>query len=136
MRLLLHRRQFIESVAEQVGLDDFRDDRLASIFRGLVEAPDGGADALAAMLDEDGVALLDELTTSAGGLDVPARIIQDCVAGLRQRKLGEEIDAIDRRIPLADDAEKDRLVGIKQKLTTEMHALGGRRWKSFGGRAR
>ncbi|HMC55853.1 MAG TPA: DNA primase [Gemmatimonadaceae bacterium] len=136
VRLLLHRRQFIESVAEQVGLDDFRDDRLASIFRGLVEAPDGGADALAAMLDEDGVALLDELTTSAGGLDVPARIIQDCVAGLRQRKLGEEIDAIDRRIPLADDAEKDRLVGIKQKLTTEMHALGGRRWKSFGGRAR
>ena len=132
VRLLLHRRQYIESVAEQVGLDDFRDDRLASIFRVLVESPEGPVDVLAAPLDEDSVALLNELTSNAGGLDVPVRIIQDCVAVLRQRKLGEEIDAIDRKIPLADDAEKDQLVRRKQKLTSEMQALGGRRWKSFG----
>jgi DNA primase len=129
VRLLLHRRQFMESVAEQVGLDDFRDDRLASIFRGLVESPDAPMDALAMPLDEEGVALLNELASNAGGLDVPTRIIDDCIAKLRKRDLGEQLEAIDRKLPLADEPEKDRLIMLKQKLTREIKELGGGRWR-------
>ena len=50
---------------------------------------------------------------------------------LRQRELGEEIDEIDREIPLADDAGKMTLVLRKQQLSKEINALGGRRWPAF-----
>lgn len=132
IRLLLHRRQHLEAVAEQVGIESFRDPALAEIFGHLVSSSTIGIDALATILDEEAVTALNDLLASNGGLDVPARIIQDCVSVLRQRELGAEIDAIDRELPLAGDAEKDRLVRRKQQLTSEINALGGRRWKSFG----
>jgi len=132
VRLLVHRRQHVEAVAEQVGMENFRDHRLAHIFTRLVDAPDATLVDIASRLDEDAVGVLNELAASDGGLDIPARLIQDCVSMLRQRELGEEIDAIDRELPLAADAEKDRLVRRKQQLTSEIKALGGRRWKSFG----
>jgi len=64
---------------------------------------------------------------------MPARIIQDCVAVLRQRPLSEEIDRIDRQLPLADEETKTSLMRRKQQLTKEIKALGGRRWKSVRG---
>jgi DNA primase len=132
VRLLLHRRQDVEGVAESVGEGTFRDPRLAQIFTRLVASPDVAIDALAAALDEDAVAELNELSGREGGLDDPARIIQDCVSVLKQRELGEKIDEIDRQLPLAADAEKDKLVRRKQQLAAEINALGGRRWPSFG----
>ena len=132
VRLLVHRRQHVEAVAERVGLDSFRHHRLASIFGRLVAEPNVSLDVLAATLDEEAVATLNELAANDGGLDVPGRLIQDCVARLRERELGEEIDQIDRDLPLADDRDKDRLVSRKRELTTEINALGGHRWKPFG----
>jgi DNA primase len=132
IRLLVHRRQYVEDVAERISAEGFRDPRLGQIFRQLVAGPDEGIERMAGALDEEAVATLNELAESGGGLDVPARIIQDCVAVLKQRALGEEIDAIDRELPLADDAQKDRLVRRKQQLATEIKLLGGRRWPSFG----
>ncbi|HJQ20977.1 MAG TPA: DNA primase [Gemmatimonadaceae bacterium] len=131
VRVLLHRRQFVESVAEQVGLSDFRDDRFANIFRRLVESPDIALDAMAAALDDDSVAALNELSAQAGGLDEPARIIQGCVAQLRKREIGERIEVIDRRLPLAESAEKDSLNRQKQELVKEMRALKVQRWPAF-----
>jgi DNA primase len=132
VRLMLHRRQQVDAVAEKIGIDSFRHPVLARIFAGLVASPGAGVDELSGALDEEGVAALNELSAEQGGLDVAARIIQDCVAVLRQRELGEKIDQIDRELPLASDAEKDRLVRRKQQLMTEINALGARRWKSFG----
>ena len=131
VRLSLHRRQFVEAVAERVGPDSFRDPRLSQIFSRLVEAPEDSIENLVMPLDDDAVGLLNELSENIGGLDVPARIIEDCVSVLRQRELGEEIDEIDREIPLADEAGKMTLVMRKQQLTKEINALGGRRWRAF-----
>jgi DNA primase len=131
VRILLHRRQFVESVAEQAGLNDFRDDRFADIFRHLVQSPDIALDAMAAALDDDAVAALNELSAQAGGLDDPARIIQGCVAQLRKREIGERIEVIDRRLPLAESAEKDSLNRQKQELVKEMRALKVQRWPAF-----
>ena len=131
VRLSLHRRQFVEAVAERVGPDSFRDPRLSQIFSRLVEAPEDSIENLVMPLDDDAVGLINELSENVGGLDVPARIIEDCVSVLRQRELGEEIDEIDREIPLADDAGKMTLVLRKQQLSKEINALGGRRWPAF-----
>jgi len=134
IRLLLHRRQFVEAVAERVGLDSFRESSFASIFRCLVESPDGAIDAMSAAFDDDTVTVLNELTANAGGFDLPTRIIEDCIAALKRRDIGEEIDVIDRKLPLADGTEKDTLLVRKRKLATDMKALGGGRWNV--GRAR
>jgi hypothetical protein len=97
-----------------------------------VAAPDESLETIAAELSDDSVAFLNELSMNGGGLDDPSRIIRDCVAVLKRRDIGEEIEAIDRELPLADDAEKDKLVRRKQQLAAEIKALGGRRWPSFG----
>lgn len=137
VRLLLHRRQHAEAVAENVGVESFREPRLAQIFTRLLESPDESIESLAAALDDEAIVVLNELSANQGGLDAPARIVQDCVSVLKRRELGDEIDEIDRQLPLAADAEKDRLVRQKQKLASDIQALGGRRWPSFGaGRAR
>src|SRR5687768_17921207 len=39
VRLLIHRRQHVEAVAESCGTDSFRDPRLAEIFNALVASP-------------------------------------------------------------------------------------------------
>jgi DNA primase len=132
IRLLVHRRQHVEAVAETCGNESFRDARLAEIFNALVAAPDESLETIAAELSDDSVAFLNELSMNGGGLDDPSRIIRDCVAVLKRRDIGEEIEAIDRELPLADDAEKDKLVRRKQQLAAEIKALGGRRWPSFG----
>lgn len=131
VRVLLHRRPFVEGVAERIGEDSFRDPLLAQIFMRLVVAPEDSVETIVMTLDDEAVALLNELSEHDGGLDVPARIVEDCISVLRQRELGDEIDAIDREIPLADDAGKNALVLRKQQLTREITALGGRRWPAF-----
>lgn len=132
VRLLLHRRQYVEEVTESVGIESFREPRLAQIFEQLLADPEQSADVMAAALDEDAVTLLNELAADNGGLDAPSRILQDCISVLKQRSIGEELDEIDRQLPLAADAEKDLLMRRKQQLASEIQSLGGRRWRSFG----
>ena len=132
VRLLIHRRQHVEAVAEACGTESFRDARLAEIFNALIASPEESLETVAADLSDDAVSLLNDLSMNGGGLDDPSRILRDCIAVLKRRDLGEEIEAIDRELPLADDAEKDELVRRKQQLAAEIKALGGRRWPSFG----
>jgi DNA primase len=133
IRLLIHRRHDVEVVAERVGVDSFREPALAEIFTRLLESPDEPLDALADALDDEGVAVLNELSANHGGLDLPARIIEDCVSAFRQRDIGEQMESLDRQMLLADPATKDELMKAKNRLQKEMQTLGvPRRWKSFG----
>jgi DNA primase len=133
VRLLLHRRHDVEVVAERVGVDNFREPLLAQIFTRLIEAPDEALDAIAESLDDEGVRILNELAAHRGGLDVPGRIIDDCVSAFRQREIGDQMESLDRQLPLADATAKDELMREKDLLQKEMQTLGvPRRWKSFG----
>jgi DNA primase len=133
VRILVHRRQNVERVIESVGPATFRNETLAQILTALVSAPDAPLDQIATALDDDAVAVLDQLTSEDGGLDDPSRVIEDCIAVLRRRELGDQIDDIDRELPLASDVDKDKLVSEKQELMRQIRELGGHRWKSFGG---
>ena len=135
VRLLLHRRHDVEAVAERVGVDTFREPALAEIFARLIESPDVALDEMAATLDAETVTVLGELAENRGGLDLPVRIIEDCLSAFRQREIGERMEALDRELPLADHADKDALMKEKDLLQEEMQTLGvPRRWKSFGRR--
>jgi DNA primase len=133
LRVLLHRRQNVERVVERVGPASFRDETLGQILAALADAPDAPLDAIATVLDDEGVAMLNQLAASDGALDDPARVIEDCIAVLRRRELGDQIDDIDRELPLASDLDKDKLVSEKQELMRQIRELGGHRWKTFGG---
>lgn len=132
VRLLLHRRQDIEHVTERVGPDSFRDPTLASIFEQLLLAPEQSLQELEQALGDDAVAVLNELVADRGGLDLPARIVDDCLSKFRQRDIGERLEALDREIPLANDAGKDALIAEKNRLQKEIQGLKGGRYKAFG----
>lgn len=132
VRVLVHRRQNVAHVGEQLGDASFRDPVLGEIFRALVEHADAPLESIVAGLDETSVATLDELLASDGGLDDPVRSIADCVGALKRREIDVRITEIDRELPLAPDNEKDQLVQQKLKLMGEIRDLGGRRWKTFG----
>jgi DNA primase len=133
LRVLLHRRQNVERVVERVGPATFRDATLAQILTALVDAPDAPLDVIATALDDEGVAVLNQLMSEEGGLADPARMIEGCIAALRKRELGDQIDDLDREIPLASDDEKMKLVSAKEELARQIRELGGHRWKNFGG---
>ncbi|HEU4997024.1 MAG TPA: DNA primase [Gemmatimonadaceae bacterium] len=132
VRLLLHRRREIETVAERIGPRDFEGPRLRQIFSQLTEAPDAPIDALAAQLDPGSVALLDELLANPGGLDDPARIIADCLSTFRQRDLARERLDLDRQRSVADSTSKDEINLEKHRLQQEARKTGGTApWNQF-----
>ena len=131
IRVLLHRRQYIEQAAEDIGPESFRDGVLGLIFNHLVAAPEDTLESMATVMDDETVAVLNALAEDAGGLDIANRIVQDCVQALKRRGLIDEINEVGRDLELADDAEKDKLVRRKQELALEIKALGGKHWPSF-----
>jgi DNA primase len=131
VRVLLHRRQYADIIREKVRSERFRDPQFSQIFARLIGAPEDNIEALVMHLDEASVAVLNDLSNDDGGLELPARVIDDCVSRLRQRDLSEEIAAIDRERSLASEAEKDRLNARKHQLIAEMNALGPQRWQAF-----
>jgi DNA primase len=132
VRVLLHRRQDIEGVAQRVGPKEFQEPRLALIYRRLMTAPDESLESLASALDDEGIALLNELSADRGGLDQPSRIIDDCVSSFRQREIVEIMQDLDRQLPLADGVTKDEINLEKRRLHEESQKLGGpSQWKQF-----
>jgi len=132
VRALLHRRRYIEPVAERIGAENFADPAFRAIFMRLTSCDlDAPIDELAADLSDDAVALLQDLMNEPGGLDRPEETLDASINALLSRSLGERLSEIDRLLPLAASAEKDDLIREKSRLAVEMNALGRPRWKSF-----
>jgi DNA primase len=132
VRLLLHRRQDVEAVAEHVGPENFREPWLAEIFSRLVEEPDASFEALANTLDDDAARLFKDLVENRGGLQEYGKIIKDSIAAFRQRELGERMRELDEQMVFADPEMKDRINLEKDRLQDELRSLGApRHWKKF-----
>jgi len=132
VRLLLHRRHDIETVAEQVGPANFREPWLAQIFSRLVAAPDESVESLANSLDEEAVGFFNDLAENSGGLEESGKIIKDSVFAFRQREIGDRMRDLDEQLTLADQATKDQINLEKDRLQEEMQTLGApRQWKQF-----
>jgi DNA primase len=133
VRALLHYRNYIESIAERLGEDSFRDVRYRQIFGALVtQGGDASIDTLAGALDETALAELQLLVADRGGLDDPGRLIEGSVAQLQARPLRARLAEIDREFGLTEDpAEKSLLTREKDRLRLELRALGVSDWKAF-----
>jgi hypothetical protein len=132
VRLLLHRRQHVETVAKQVSPEHFRAPWLAKIFGRLILAPDETFESLMKGLDDDAARFFSALVETPGGLDEPAKIIKDSLSAFRQRDISEQMQELDRQMPLADHEAKDELTREKNRLLEELRTLGvPRHWKQF-----
>jgi hypothetical protein len=132
VRVLLHRRRYVEPVAERIDVERFADLSAGAIFRELVAGdPEATVDELAANLDADTIDLLQELIGETGGLDRPEETLDASINVLLSRSIADRMTEIDRLLPLADSDEQDNLIREKSRLAGEINALGRPRWKSF-----
>jgi DNA primase len=132
VRVLLHRRRYVEPVAERIEAERFSDPAAGAIFMQLTAGdPEATVDELAVNLDSGAIDLLQELIGEAGGLDRPEETLDASINALLSRSIADRLTEIDRLLPLADSNEKDDLIREKSRLATEMKALGQSRWKSF-----
>jgi DNA primase len=132
VRTLLHHRRYVEPAAERIGAETFADPAYRAIFLQLTaHDPDTPLDELAAPLDEDATAVLQELIEERGGLDRVDETIDASINALVSRGIADRLSEIDRLLPLAASEEKDELIREKRRLAAEMQALGRPRWKHF-----
>ena len=132
VRTLLHHRRYVEPAAERIGADTFADPVYRAIFQQLAaHDPETPLDEVAAALDEEATAVLQELIEERGGLDRVEETIDASINALASRGIAERLSEIDRLLPLAASDEKDQLIHEKRRLAAEMQALGRPRWKHF-----
>ena len=135
VRSMLHRRAMVESVAERLGPESFRDPDYREIYEVLLRM---GEDAdlleVAAGLSDEAAATMRDLFEEPV-VDPEGRMLEvsidDCVGILRAREIEERLSEIDRELPLASDKQKDELLKEKKTLLDEFKHLGGKSYKRY-----
>ena len=132
VRALLHHRRYVEAAAERIDPETFADAAYRAIFQQMaVHHPETPLDEVAAPLDDDATAVMQELIEERGGMDRVEETIDASINALLSRGIAERLSEIDRLLPLADPDEKDELIAEKRRLAAELQALGRPRWKHF-----
>lgn len=135
LRMLVHRRNYVETVAERVGPESFGDSPYRAIFIELtMHGEDVPLDELAEALDEQATTTLQELMNETGGLDRVQETIDASINSMLARTIAARMTDIDGELPLAGAEQKDELIREKRRLQLQMQALGRPRWKGFGSR--
>ena len=138
VRAMLALRTRVDTIAERIGPDSFRDSRYRAIFSALLSAGDSATiEEVAATLDPEEIEIMEALSEDPEALVDPQRTIDDSLAQLEVREMEDRMSEIDRLIPLASAAEKKTLDEERQKLVLQMRASGKGSFKAFRrGRAR
>jgi hypothetical protein len=138
VRAMLQQRSRVESIAERIGPDSFRDPVFKAIFAALLAAGrDESFDSIAEGLDAETLEVAQELMRGdEEGMDVQ-KTIDASIAKLDVREMKERVMEIDRLLPLANDQEKDGLIKERLELKRTMRASGEMEWTALGrGRSR
>ena len=129
---MLADRSRVEIIAERVGPDSFHNPRLRSIFATLLEMGEKATlEELATKLDENAIAVAEELLEGDGAIVDAGRTIDDSITRLHVRDMEERLAELDRLVPLASATEKNELEDEKQKIVLQMRASGKGSFKAF-----
>ena len=132
IRAILLNRSRLEQIAEKLGEHSLRDPQYRAIYGALIAADqDSTIDVVTANLDEDTIATVEDLLAEGAIQMDPERTISDSFATLRARDLDQRAAELDRIIPLADGAEKDKLIVEKDEIRKELRATGRNYYKKF-----
>jgi hypothetical protein len=143
IRAMLAQRARVETIAERVGPDSFRDPRYRAIFTALLASGDATMDEIAPMLDAEQIEVVESLLEESTAIEESdaivdvQRTIDDSLAKLEVRDMEDRLAELDRLIPLASNSEKDTLDEERKQLVHQMRASGKMSFKAFRrGRAR
>jgi DNA primase len=132
IRAILLNRSRLEQIAEKLGEKSLRDPQYRAIYRALMAAgPDSTIDEVTANLDEETIATVEDLLAEGSIMMDPERTISDSFATLRARDLDRRAQELDRIIPLADGAQKDKLIAEMVEVSKELKATKKNYYKSF-----
>ncbi|MFL5551940.1 MAG: DNA primase [Gemmatimonadaceae bacterium] len=132
VRAMLFDRARMEQIVEKLGKESFRDAHYRAIYRALMSAgPDSTIEDITANLDEETIATVEEILAEGSYQIDPERTISDSLATLRARELDRRAAELDRLIPLADGAQKDKLIAEKDAIRKELKATGRNYYKKF-----
>jgi len=132
VRAMLAQRSQVESIAERVGPDSFRNRDLRAIFSALLEiGEDASLEELATKLDSEAIALAEELLEDSDAIVDAGRTIDDSITKLTVRGIEDRLTEIDGLLALASSSEKDELEEEKKKLVVQMRASGKGSFKAF-----
>ena len=134
IRVMLQRRQMLESLAERLAPKDFRDPVYRAVYAALLECgPDATAEELAGKLDARSIQVMETLLEEAPESMVnPQKSVDDSLAHLQMRKLQRKSQKLQRMLEIASAEEKSGLLQEKYRLSKAMQALEGRgfRWRA------
>jgi hypothetical protein len=132
IRAMLSVRARVEQITEKLGQESFRDAQYREIYRALIAAgPEATIEDVTANLDEDAVATVEAILGEGSYQIDPERTISDSLATLRARDLDQRAAELDRIIPLAEGAQKDKLIAEKDEIRKELKATGRNYFKKF-----
>lgn len=132
VRAMLLQRARVETIAERIGPDSFKDPLFNEIFSALLQSDaEESVEQLAVHLSREAIAAVEELVRDGGAqLDVQ-RTVDDSLARLNVREMEDRLLAIDRLLPLGNDVEKAALRTERDKLVVQMRASGRGPWKAL-----
>jgi hypothetical protein len=132
VRAMLANRSRVEQIAEKLGEESFRDPEYRAIYHALIAAgPESSIEDVSASLDEEGIGLLEDIIAEGSFQMDAERTINDSLATLLARDLDQRAAELDRIIPLAEGAQKDKLIAEKKAITQELSATGKKYYKKF-----
>lgn len=124
VRAMLVDRALVERVAERHAPNDFRDENYRAIFAALLAAGhDDGLDAIADMLPESVLPVLQDLTEGSEVLPIEAADVSLSMARLDARRLEVRIEEIRAAMPSVSNQEKDILLREVVELQKEVRKL-------------
>lgn len=132
IRAMLLARTRVEQIVEKLGAEGFKEPEYRAIYQALVAAgPDATIEEVTSHLDEDEVGSVEEIIGEGAYQIDPERTISDSLATLRARDLDLRAAELDRIIPLANGAEKDKYIAEKDEIRKELTATGRNYYKKF-----
>ena len=132
IRAMLFVRSRVEQITERLGQESFREPQYRAIYLALIAAgPKAAIEEVTARLGEDEVATVEEIVGEGSYQIDEARTINDSLATLRARDLDRRAAELDRVIPLAEGAQKDKLIAEKDEIRKELKATGRNYYKKF-----
>jgi hypothetical protein len=84
-----------------------------------------------ANLDEETIETVEDILSEGANQIDPERTLGDSFATLRARDLDRRAEELDRIIPLAEGAQKDKLISEKEEIREELKGTGKNYFKKF-----
>ena len=133
VRVLLLRRNMVESLAERLAPKEFRDPVYREIYSVLLESDhDATPLQLAERLTPESVREIEEiLAESPESMVDPQKSIDDSLAQLRMRRLNRKRYKLQKLLEIAPPEQKNDLIREKMALIKEIRSLKGQGFRWF-----